>query len=367
MGEETSNYEAQMEQELQGLFGGIKESSSAPAKGAESGEGSQTPSDTKPAGVTPPTPLATDNEGEDASDASETPEELTEREKQLKALDDLDKPEGEQKTEDKEKPQTPALTEDQQIILNNIPDRHTAETLVSIANNHVAFEEAFESGDFERIDNMFTHWNKQAYEAFEEHLYQKFVGKDGVWVRRFIAEQDAKANGNEFELKKQSALERKVQELEAQVKGRQQQETQAEAQRREQQVYTNYQNELERLFTVVGITDDADKKFIKATINSEVVSNKKVAQEIRQGNYKGLTQIYKANSNTYLTRDKAFTKSTEKKIDDQTKKKVPLGGGGSPTQQPTTADHDFKGVKRGDEDTALESKLGNFFNKFRKK
>jgi hypothetical protein len=358
MADETNTPESQMEAELQELFAG-----SPPATGSESAADPKVGTDTKQEGVPPPTPPA------ETPAAEETPEELTDLEKKLKALEELDKPEGEVKPDGEQKPEAkaPVLTEEQQIILQHIPDARTAEAVVSIANNHAALEDAFESGNFELVDNMFTHWNKQAYEAFEEHIYQKYIGKDGVWVKRFIAEQEAKANGNEYELKKQSALERKVQELEAQVKGRQQQETQAEAQRREQQVYTNYNNEIERLFSVVGITEEADKKFIKSAINSEVVANKKVANEIRQGSYKGLIQIFKTNSNTYLTRDKAFTRSTEKKIEDQSKKKVPIGGGGSPTQQQTTADHDFKGVKRGEEDSALESKLGSFFSKFKRK
>jgi hypothetical protein len=99
-----------------------------------------------------------------------------------------------------------------------------------------------------------------------------------------------------------------------------------------------------------------------------VVGNKKVAGEIRNGKYDSLTQIFKANANTYLKRDKTFTTRTSQKIDDQSKKKVPIGGGSAGVSQtPAEAEHDFKSVKRGDEDAALDSKLGSFFNKFRRK
>jgi hypothetical protein len=233
MADETPNIESQMEAELQSLFAG-----SPPATGSESGEGTQTPSDAKPGTVPPPTAPATETPEEVPT------EELTEQDKILKALDDLDKPaEGEQKPEDK--PQAPQLSEDQQIILNNIPDRHTAETLVQIANNHVAFEEAFLEGDFDRVEGMFTHWNKQAYDVFTEKMYEKYVAKDGEWVKRFIAEQEAKANGDEYTYKKTSILEQKIAQLENQLKGRQQQESTQQAQQREQQVFQNYNSELE--------------------------------------------------------------------------------------------------------------------------
>jgi hypothetical protein len=350
--------ELQMENDLKALFQG---QTSAPATGAESGNGTKTVPDTKQGTVPPPTvPAETDaSNASDASDASDASEELSEKDKALKALDEL-------KVDEPPKDEKPQLSEEQQIILQHIPDAQTAETLVTIANNHVNFENAFEGGEFDKVDQMFSHWNQQAYDAYLEHVYTKYVAS-GEWVERFVAEKDAEKNGSTYQVKAQTRLEREVQDLKRQLNTRQAQESQHASQLQEQRTFQAYKDEIDRLFTKVGITDESDKKYIRAAINAEVAADKKLVGELKRGNLKGITPIFKSNANAYLKRDQAFTQSTQQKVKEQEKKKPPVSGGAGTVTSDNQLPEDVKKVPKGQEDNWLSQTLGTFFNSQKKK
>jgi len=197
-------------------------------------------------------------------------------------------------------------------------------------------------------------------------VYQKFVA-NGEWVERFVMEKEAEQNGTIYQHKNQSRLEREVQELKKQVAQREQNERSSQAQEAERRVFQNYTTEVDRLFTKVGITDPADQKYIRAAINADVVNDKKVVAEIRKGNMRGLTEVFKKNANEYLKRDQTFNQNTNAKLEAQNKKKTPVSGGAGNVTSDNRLPDDVKQVKKGEEDSWLLQSLGDFFGSRKKK
>lgn len=354
----NENLEQQMNQDLEALFSTVK--GSAPAKETESGGDPKVTPDNKQAGDAshqPATPNADADGDSDASDASDASDELTEREKMLKALEALD-PEEKPKEGEEKKPETPALSEEQQIILQHIPDAATAETLVNIANSHTAFETALVEGDFEKIEAMFLHWNKDAYDNLVENIYKKH-GEE--WVKRFVSEYEAEQNGTSYENQRQSKLEKEVASLKQRLAQQDQQKQTESYTQQQQRIAAAYTNELNGLFDKIGLKDEADRKYIRAAINADVRANKQLATEISQGNMKNLVKVFKANANPYLEREAGLHKAKAEKIKTQEKHKQPVGGGGGAPTSDSMVDKDWKEVPKGKEDETLAAKLGSFF------
>src|ERR1043165_4018193 len=185
MAEETA--ELTLEQELQQFYG-------KQDPGDEAKPGKETPKGkAQPAVETP---------------AEEGEEELDPLEKLLKDI-----PDEEVKKEGEEKDETPQLSQEQQSILSVIPNAETAVNLIQQVQNYNNFTEAFEARKFDTVEMMFQQWDGASYDAFLEHLYQKFVATDGAWVSRFIAEQE----GRGTEHKGMKSLEQKIAQLEGKL------------------------------------------------------------------------------------------------------------------------------------------------------
>lgn len=298
-----------------------------------------------------PDPATKPESGKPGSEASQDPATDTQEDPLEKALEDI------KEDEAGEEEQTPQLTEDQQSILNAIPNVETAQRLYGVAQDYSNFTRAFESGQFDSVDQMFEAWNPGAYEAFLEHIYQKHMVK-GDWTERFIAE----AEGRGQDRKGFKSLENKIAQLEGKLaekdRGSEQQRQQAENMR----VADAYEKYVTGLFDQINF-NKSDRKWVMSDLNMRVGADPKVMQAVRSGNLSALHGIFKAAVREYANRDKEVTEQKDTKIAQQQQKKAPVSGGvGSHTENQLP--DDIKQVPKGQEDNWMMQQLGALGRKF---
>lgn len=323
MSDESTGGEQTLDQQLEAIL-----SSDAPA--SASGKGTTPKPDTKP-------PVATSPPAADQTPAGEADP----LEEALKAIED-------EKPEEK---QVPAISDEQQQILRAIPDAATAANLYGVVQNYSNFTNAFESGEYAKVQGMFEAWNPAAFDGFLEHIYAEKVAS-GEWVDRFIAEQEG--TGKQHQGMK--TLERKIQNLESQLNQRTQGTQQAQKQTQEQQSFAAYNTHVNALFDQIKFSA-ADRRWVANDLNARIVSDPKVLAAIKNGNVAAVNSVFKTAVREYVNRDKQVSEENGVKIADQSRKKMPLGGGAG-AQEAGELPDDIRQVKKGQEDSWLDQQLG---------
>ena len=309
--------------------------------GAESKPAASAAAVTAPKGAAGETPPAVASPA-----AGETP--AGEEDPLLKALDEIEE-EPEVKPEEK-----PALSTDQQAVLEAIPDIKTATNLYNVVQNYHTFTGALESGKFNDVESMLTEWNPKVLEAWVEHVYEK---NKVAFVDRFIAENDP-ARGPEN--KALTALQKEFNQLKTQLEDKKKVSVQEEAQTRVQQSFQAYNVFVNDLFDKINF-NKADRRWVTADLNNRVAADPKVLAAVKSGDTKKVIPLFKAACKEYATRDKEVVTGAAEKVTQQEKKKAPLGGGAA--EAANEIPDDIKQVKKGDEDKWLDKALGALFKK----
>jgi len=284
---------------------------------------------------------------EPAKPEGETPTEEDPIEKALKEIEDPKEDPPEVK---------PTLTPEQQTIFKAIPDAQTAVQLLKTVENYSNFTSAFEARDFKNVETMFTNWDKDAYEAFLDHVYAQKVAS-GEWVDRFIAEQE----GRGTEHKGMKALEQKIAKLEGKLTEKErgnQRETQAAESER---VFSEYNKYVDGLFDKIS-TPKGDRRLIALDLKERVANDPKVIEAVRKGNMTALHGMFKTAVREFNNRDKEVAETTDTKIAQQLQKKPPLSGGAGGVTDGDLPD-DVRQVPKGQEDTWLNQQLGKLAKK----
>lgn len=292
----------------------------------------------------PPAPAASPElgaepkkEGEQAPPADDLETQLGEIDKNVPA---------EPKPEEK----GPQLTEDQKAVLAHIPNAQSAERLVHVANSHQNFSNAFESGNFQAVEEMFTSWNKQAYEAFQEYLYQKHGEQI---VDRWVTENDPKGPGAQTSAAVRN-LQNQIRDLQNQLQNRGQQEQSAQQQQQAQARLNEYRGHINGLFERIKFSP-ADRPFVTALINERVYNNPAVKAAINAGNIEAVNKIFTASIREYVNRDKQVQAGTQATLKGQEQKKAPVQGVATGTEE--RLPDDINQVPKGQEDSWLDQQL----------
>ncbi len=325
MAEETPS-EQTVDQELEALLAPTK--SAAPA-----------------AGEPPPKTVASPPEA-----AAETP--AGDEDPLLKALNEIK--DGEETPAEEGKG---ALTQDQQQILQAIPDIQTATNLYGVVENYKNFTDSLEAGRFDDVEAMLSTWNKDVIDGWLEHIYEKKVAS-GEWVDRFIAE----TGGSKPEAGEIRKLKNDVKALRDSLTEKETRNTKAQQQQVQQQTankaLTDYNTHVEGLFEQIGFSK-ADRRWVLNDINKQLVQNPEVLAAVKAGKPAAINKIFKAACKEYIERDKVVATEKGEKIDTQSKKKAPLGGaGGAETE---ALPDDIKQVPKGKTEAWLDQQLGKIF------
>ncbi len=286
---------------------------------------------TKPGEVASPPPAA-------------TTEDLLEE--ALKGIDE-EKPEDE--------PAKPALSDEQAAIIAAVPSAEIATQLYAVAENYNNFTSAFESGNYDAVQAMFENWNPSAFEGFLDHIYAKRVAS-GEWVDRFIAEQEGK--GKEHQGMK--AIQKEIASLKAQLNQKEQGNQSQQAEQAQKQSYEAYTKHINGLFDQINFSA-ADRKWVTADLNERVRSDPKVLAELKSGKTTAANKLFKDAVREYVNRDKVTAATTEKKIEAQSQKKLPIGGGGASQESPLS--DDIRQVPKGQEDSWMDQQLSKLGKK----
>jgi hypothetical protein len=343
MADEVVSAEQTMEQELEALL-----NPKTPAPAGEPGDGATPkPGEQKPVVASPP--------------ASEKPEgELTETEKILKALDEPE--DGEQKPKEGEKPEEkdkgPQLSEEQQKVLNVIPNAEAAMALVNVATNYNMFTGALETGRFEEVHGMIQAWNPAVMEGWLEYVYTQKVAT-GEWVDRFCEENDPEVGKNPA-MKEVRAVRGELNKLQKQLAEKQTNNAQEEQTARVQKAFTAYNDHVHGLFEKYNF-NKADRPWVVDALNARVAGNKEVLTKIQSGDVTAVNKLFKEVCKSYLTRDKQVVEQTQEQVQQQEKKKIPLGGGSGTEVAPLS--DDVRQVPKEQEENWLKQQLGRLFSK----
>ncbi len=328
MEEEAAGTELSLDAQLESLF---NPGAAAPESGKKDAPGKQ------PAAVSSPQQAevpAGDGEADPLEDA-------------LKEIEE-DKPE--------EKPVVPEMTNDQKAILAAIPNAEVATQLYSTVQNYNNFTGAFESRDFEKVNGMFETWDKDAYDAFKDYIYDKHVAS-GEWVDRFIAEQEGRGGQH----KTTKAMEKKIADLQAKVDNIGKPppvNVQAEA---EKKAFGEYTAHIESLFEKINFSA-ADRRWVVADLNNRVAADAKVLAALKAGNPNAANALFKQAVRDYANRDKEVSTDKNDKIKLQTNKKLIVGGGGNQQGTDELPD-DVKYVPKGKEDSWMDQQLAKLARK----
>lgn len=280
--------------------------------------------------------------------ASPAPGETPAEDPLLKALDAIE----EEKPEDP--PVAPKLSTEQEQILRAVPDVNTVTRLYQTVENYTNFAGAFESGKFEEVEGMFKHAMPTQFDSFLDHIYEKNIE---AWVDRFIAEQE----GRGTEHKGVKVLEQKLAKLQAQIDQAGKPDLEAEAVRRQQQSFTQYNTHVESLFEGLNFAKK-DRKYVKATLDAAVVADPKLITAIRSGNTKAVNGLFKTVLRDYVNRDKEVSTETAATLEAQGKKKLPLGSAASNTGGDEIPE-DINQVKKEDREKWVDRGLAALFGK----
>lgn len=247
----------------------------------------------------------------------------------------------------------PTLSNEQQQILNVIPNVQTAQQLATLANGYTNFTQTFERGQFGETLNMLQQWNPQATDAFMEHIYQTKITE---WVDRWIADKE----GNPTVHKGMQSLEAKISQLQSQLNQRNQQETEQQRQTRQAQIGQQYQSHLKGLFDKINFSEH-DRRWVTADINSRVGADNAVLQAVNSGNMQAVNAIFKKAVTEYVQRDQQQNADKNKVLAAQDKK-APLIGS-NPAVATDALPEDIKQVKKGQEDAWVDQELAKLSKK----
>ncbi len=328
MADETATLDSTMEADLQALLGGET---------------------SKPAGK----PAVASPTGDQPGSTDASPETPAETDPILAALDEIEE-DAVVKPEDNK----PALSSDQQAVLQAIPDIQTATNLYAVVDGYNNLTKTFESGDFDNVEKMFESWNPEVLENWKEHMYKKYVSS-GEWVDRFIAEAEGKGQEN----KGLTKLQKEFNALKASIEEKKTVNAKDEAQKAVQASFQAYNRHVDELFEKVNF-NKADRKWVVADLNARVAADPKAMTAVKSGNVKAVNALFKAACKDYVNRDKEVVTGTAAKIETQEKKKLPLGGGAGSED---TVPDDYSAIKVGDEEMREKSMLKQLGNLFKSK
>ncbi len=251
----------------------------------------------------------------------------------------------------------PALTVEQQQILNVVPTPEIAQTLTQYATSYHNFTEAFSRGDFDGVESMFQQWNPNAYDAFLEHVYAKKVA-NGEWVDRWISDTENPAN------KGLRQLQNQISQLKQQLTQRSEGETQAQASARQAQNSQGYRNYLDGLFEQIKFSPN-DRRWVAADLHNRVATDPAVFKAVSGGNFAAVNGLFKQAVREYVGRDKQANAAQQAQFAAQAAKKAPLTGS-SPVAQVGALPDDIKAVPKGKEDEWMDQQLAGLASKRRK-
>ncbi len=231
-------------------------------------------------------------------------------EDQLKAL--------EAETPKVEEPKVEPLNEDQRQVLNAIPDAKTLETVHTSLNNYRNFTNAFERGDFDTVEEMFTQWKPEVYEAFLNHIYNKKVVSE-EWVNRWIQDKEVPSSANA----QLAHLQSQIKQLQTQLSGKAQEESKQQKQVNEQQIYAQYNSHIKSLFDMVK-TPETDRNVLADLIVARVNRDERVKSAILSGNAKAVNSIFAQTVREFNGRDQATKQVQDSALKAQEIKKLPV-------------------------------------------
>jgi hypothetical protein len=338
MADETQGTEQSIDDQLEALLGGGKETKEPGSPESESGSGAPPKPDEKPVSDTSPKPAD--------KPAEEDP------------LAKLDAIEEEGKAEAKADDKPAGVSEEQALILRAIPTGADAMALYETQKSYDAIVSTFESGNFEQVEAMFKAWNPAVFERFLEDVYQKKVAT-GEWVDRYVGEADPEKAET---FKRQSALEKKVEALQRQLEQENQRKQQNQQQSTEKQSFQAYNDHVHSLFDQINFSK-ADRRWVMSELNAKVAGDTKLLGEIKRGNMKAVNSTFKAVTREYLTRDKEISTTTEQKVAAQLQKPAPLGGGAGTKVETEILPDDVRDVPKGKEGAWMDQALGKLFKK----
>lgn len=269
----------------------------------------------------------------------------------LKALDEIS--DGEEETPAPEG--KGALTADQQEILKVIPDIQTASNLYGVVENYNNFTQALQAGKFDDVEEMLSSWDKNVIDGWLEHIYEKKVAS-GEWVDRFIAEKEGRGPEN----KGLTKLQNEMKELREQLAEKKNVNTKAEQEQATNQAFVNYNKYINSLFDQMDFSK-ADRRWVAVDLNSQVAANPKVVAALKAGNLSAVNKLFKTACRDYIERDKVVVAEKDAKIEVQSKKKLPLGGGGGEAEGALS--DDIREVPKDKVEVWVDRQLGKLFSK----
>ena len=198
------------------------------------------------------------------------------------------------------KPEAGTLNEDQKRIMELVPNRQAAESMVAQVNGYAAFTDAFARGDFDSVEQMFQQWNPQAYAKFLSHVYMKKV-ESGEWVDQWADDKEVTPAVKRL----RDGFQARIAELETHIaKQTETRETQAQAEARNRAA-TNYMNHLTGLFDKIEFAE-GDRRWVMADIHDKVSRSATTRSAINGGNMDAVNTIFAQAVREYVGRDKAL-------------------------------------------------------------
>lgn len=312
----------------------------------------------KPKDAAPAEPGSAATPSEPTSPAPEAPSEEAEQPQEPSAEDELKKIAEETPAEPET--QKPALSEEQQKILAMIPNTQIAEQVQTLATGYHNFTSAFAKGEFDNVTEMLQSWNPQAWDLFEEHLYQKKVAS-GEWIDRWIQDKDGNATVNSG----MKALHTEIANLKSTLAQQQQRESQQRDEAHRAEIGRQYNAHVSALFDRIK-TPEEDRPRIKRLLDVTVGTNKSVLARINAGDMKAVNKIFAEEVTAYNKRDQQITEKNEKTFAVQDKKK-PLVSAATVTRATEITDEMIQQAppEQRDEllDRQMKDRLANFMKK----
>ena len=256
-------------------------------------------------------------------------------------------------------PEAPKLTAEQEQILRIIPSAQAAQAISEQVNGYNQFTGAFERGDYQAVEQMFTNWNPDAYNGFLEHVYAQKVAS-GEWVDRWIADKE----GNPTVHRGMTALQSRIAQLESQIQKQQQERQTVEQSTRQQQTATAYVKHLDGLFDQIKFSP-ADRRWVTADIHNRVSADANVRAAINNGNPAAVNSLFKSAVRDYVQRDKAAAAGQQAVLAAQEQKKPLVST--SPVTSLGALPSDIKQVPKGKEDDWMDQELANLAASVRRK
>src|SRR5262245_3025995 len=155
--------------------------------------------------------------------------------------------------------------------------------LSDVARSYGAFTNAFATGDFQAVEEMFNDWNPEAFNAFLDHMYQQKM-ESGEWIDRWINDRQGGGRGDS----RVQGLQRQIQHLQSQIQDRRTQDIGAA----QDQIVHGYVSQIDSLSKQVGLKE-ADRDKAHTEINAMVANNPQLRAAINSGNFKAVNRVFK--------------------------------------------------------------------------